>query len=426
MSLAAPTSPHTTSPRTTAPTIAWESTGLPRLAAIALIALGLLRMLPAFSFTSFHNDFSHYYLGGSMFANGLNPYTEHLQPHCEAMGVPFDPKIPYAAHPPLILFLFSGLAQLPPAIAYGAWLVIQVGCFILSLELTRRIVKARWQDAGWLLCIGIFANAVSLQALFYYSQVQLMVACLIYGALWARLQGRSATACGLITLAAAFKLYPAVLVPWFFFQPVQDRRDYLRRGLVMVGVGLVCLLLPGVQTWLDFVTLGLPALSDNALRWTNYSVQNLVMLASGTPTLHAWIGHPKLTAMTLSMLVLAGAYATVLFKRRDAIVACSILLAAATFGGIITWSHYLTILFLPVAWMWITAARQACPGWMKVAVFVAGAVLLTPQVDLIYLDAHQNVGQVLLHFYPLATAGFACWLMLRLQAEHHEGESVPV
>lgn len=389
-----------------------QSTTLRRCAAVTVLILGAIRLIPAFSFTEFHNDFAHYYLGGSLFGSGLNPYTEPLEPHCLQMGVRYDPTIPFAAHPPLILLLFSGIAPLAPGLAYGVWLLVQIACLLGCCELTRRILKLRWDAPGWLFCVGIFVNTISVQMLFYYSQIQLVVGLICYGALVAKLRGKPVVACGLITLAAALKLYPAVLLPWFLFSGIKRPKDVLLRGIGIGAIGSFCLILPGLQTWFDFVTLGIPALSGNAIKWTNYSIQNLVLMSLNTPSFQNF-PYAKLVASLGSLMIIGLCYTCIATQRLNTKTAFSLLLIAATVGGVITWSHYFVILLLPIAVLWQDSRHDSVTWPRRLAAYASGLVLLMPQVDMLILDSSNHLGRIFLHFYPLAASGFLAALLIQ-------------
>ena len=56
---------------------------------------------------SLRNDFIHYYYGAKLVAAGQNPYAAELLPLIEAAGGEYDPRIPHAAHPPLLLRSFG-------------------------------------------------------------------------------------------------------------------------------------------------------------------------------------------------------------------------------------------------------------------------------------------------------------------------------
>lgn len=391
-----------------------------RVVAYGLLALAVLRLVPLVSWTNFHNDFSHYYLGGWMLASGLNPYTEPLEFHCDRLGISPDPTIPYAAHPPLILLLFSQLSNLSPPIAYGVWLIVQLACLLGFLEVTRRILDQRWDSHAWLLIAAVFANSICVQKLFYYSQVQILVGLMAYLALWAHLQRRHAWACGLITLAAAFKIYPVVLLPWFFLAGIRSSSDVARRTAAVLGMGSACMTLPGITTWIDFLVIGVPRLSDHAVKWTNYSVQNFIFLlgrtAPGESLAELFGDRTKLIAALASLALIGLTYLSLFVRRTDPRTAFCMLVIAAAVGGVIAWAHYLTLLFLPVALLWQNTAHRSKAGWYAPACIV-GLLIWMPQLDFLVLESKGSVGRVLLHFYPLFAAVVASMGLLRVSRQ---------
>lgn len=372
-----------------------------RFVAVLLIAIGCLRLVPLLAESGYHNDFGHYYLGGWMLSTGLNPYTEPLSEHCHLLGTTPDPTIPYAAHPPMLLALFSLLANFSPAIAFGIWVFVQFAVFAAFLEVTRRLLNWRWSDFRWLVVVAVFCNATSVQRLFYYSQVQLLVATVLYLALLANLQRRHLTACGLLTLATAFKIFPVILVPWFFFSGVSKLSDVTRRTLVVCVVGVLCLLCSGVSTWHDFVTTGLPALSNHAVKWTNLSVQNLVSLLSYTSSGDLFRNHARTLGSVASVCLIGAAYLGVIVRRPPPKISFCVLLSAMTVGGVICWSHYFAMLLLPVALLW-RAAPEMKSSLTRITAGVTGTLVLMPQLDSVFIERGGNsIARILLQFYPL-------------------------
>lgn len=380
-----------------------------RLFAVAVIAVSIVRLAPAISFDQIHNDFSHYYIGGWLLANDLNVYTTSIEPYCARWGVEYDPTIPYAAHPPLILAWFSLFSVLPMKVAYCLWLACQFACVAGFVELTRRILKYRWNEPFWLLILGVYFNSLSFQLLFYYSQIQLAVGVLIYAAIYSDQNQRRRLACGLITVASAVKIYPVVLAPWFFFRQLRSLRDAAQRIGIMAITSAGCLALPGLGIWRDFVSLGVPTLAVNATKWCNYSLQNLVGMLSKAQAIAIGISPdsiqaPKTVASLVAVLAVVVCYALAYKMRSRAIAAVSVLLCVTMFAGIITWSHYLTVLLLPLALLF-KSARDAKQLPMQVASLGLGILLLTPKIDFAIFESFQwNSLRILAHFYPLYIA----------------------
>lgn len=384
--------------------------------ALVLIAIGLLRLIPVVTTSGFHDDFYHYYLGGWMYANGLNAYTEPLSLHCDRLGVEADPCIPFAAHPPLILGMFSLLSTFTPETAYWIWLACQFTIGLLFVEVTRRIVGCSWNDFRWLIVVAIYCNSLCVHKLVYYSQIQLLIATLMYLALAANMRRQHVRACGWITLAAAIKIFPVVLIPWFVFSGYRRLRDWelYRRLATIVVVAGTCVLVSGIGTWHDFVTIGIPNLSNHAMKWANGSIQSFVFFFSDTAIGGSFVesGHAKLAATLASILLLSIAYMAVVFRRPTQRVAFSILLIAATIGGVITWPNYMSMLLLPIALLWFSLATTKSL-WKRYIGILAGTLTLMPRLDtLFFATGGETMGHVLLTFYPLYAVIVVAWLLL--------------
>ncbi len=365
-----------------------------RIGAWTLIAAGLLRLSVVVSFSEIHNDFSHYYLGGIILSEGLNPYTEHLQSHCERFGFPYDDTIPYAAHPPMILRLFSALTVFSPATAYTIWLVIQTVCFVAFVELTRRILDVRWNDLSWLGLIALFTNSVCAHTLFHYSQIQLVVGVLILGAYRLHQSRYGKSACALIALAACFKIFPAMLLPWFVFAGTYSKRQWFDRIVIVTGVIMAAIQMTGPELWSNFLSEGLPSLTEKAEKWCNFSVQNLVLFIGNGTSLQLFNSH---AAKLASIVVAIGAYALAYRTRSSTQTSFSIVLSAMVVGGVIAWSHYYTLLLLPIALLWQQTAENR--NFRSIAI-LCSALALMPKLDLV-IPQHDTLWRVLVHFYPL-------------------------
>ena len=385
-----------------------------RILTVVLILLSCFRIVSNLSSTDIHNDFSHYYLGGWMYANSFNPYTEHLDAHCERLGFQADALIPHASHPPLLLLMFSLLSGCSPSVAYTIWAVCQFAILVCFLDVSRRILRLKWGDYSWLVIVAVFCNSTSVQKHFFYSQVQLLVGLICYLAFLASTRKRHVAACGLITLATGLKLYPLVLLPWFLWE---GRTAGARRYLVVLAVGLACLILPGIRTWYDFACLGIPNLAEHSVRWTNLSIQSLLQLLSQTPSMVVEsAGSPatNFTASCASLILIALAYLAIVLKRPESRVAFGVLLSTATVAGVIAWSHYFTLLLLPVALLWGRAMSMKSP-LVRILGCVAGVLVIMPQLDSVFFfGAPTSVSRVLLQFYPLLSTFIVCVLLLNV------------
>ncbi|QDU91335.1 hypothetical protein Pla175_47560 [Pirellulimonas nuda] len=385
---------------------------LMRVGAFAAIAVGAARIADTVAGADARNDFAHYYLSARMLLEGENPYTTPLAPRCEALGFEQDPRIPYGANPPLLIRSMACIAWAPPGAAYLAWLLTQVGCLV-GLALVLRRLTFQGGDGTWqLVGLAVLVNSSAVMTHFYYSQVQLPVALAIAGAVLLRVRGRTASAMALATAAAAFKLYPAVLLPWFLLSGLRGWGDLAKRVAAAAAVGLAALAVTGPEMWLSFVQEGLPVIQLSVGgSWTNYSLPSLAKMLSGAvagdlaspPAWSAPLG--KL----LGLLAIAAAYGRVLYGGLKPAAEASLLCLAMMAASLVCWSHYFVLAALPAAVL-TAGARGRGPRAMLVAAPLA-VLLLWPELDAATPFFQPLAARVLLHFYPLAVMGLAAWMI---------------
>lgn len=145
-------------------------------------------------------------------------------------------------YPPFAAVLFAGIAWLPEVGAASVWYVINVGA--LALLFARLVLLADglsgrelgvWVTAAVLINFGpLFSGILRLQ-------VSLLLAALMVEALWSYRRGRSFGAGLWIALAAAIKVYPAVLA-----LPLVVRRDWRGIGGLVAGTVVAWVLVPAV------------------------------------------------------------------------------------------------------------------------------------------------------------------------------------
>ncbi|HEX6963124.1 MAG TPA: glycosyltransferase family 87 protein [Lacipirellula sp.] len=376
-----------------------------RLIAWALVFVGVARLLAYTGTAPYRNDFAHYYLSANILLSGENPYMTPLEPLCRELGLEYDRRIPTGANPPLLIRTVTLVAWLPLPAAYWAWVGLQTLALGGLLMATRRLIAIDADDARWLLIVGVVLNTTTLQRQIYYSQVQVMVAAALAAALLLHVNMRFAAAAALATLAAALKLYPAALVPWFMLAGLQGWRDFARRSLSAAAVGVAVLGVTGIETWRSFIVDGLPVIKLSVgTSLTNYSLPNLVNIISGE--LFGWplsataANLTKLCGKLLAVAALAGAYIVVWRRRLEPIAALGILTAAMMTASLVCWSHYFVLMTLPVAWLWRRASETGATRGQW-PLLIAGSLCLWPELDWA-IPITGDLPRLLLHFYPLA------------------------
>lgn len=385
----------------------------------ALIFSGILTQVKGLPGGFERNDFAHYYLSATILLRGENPYTVPLEPLCEEFGFEYDQRIPYGANPPLLIRAFTLIAWMPPQIAFGVWMAIELGLLCLLLECTRRIVGWHTHQVTWWLFVGFVLSSTSLQAHTYYSQVQLLVAAVLAVAFAARLKGQHWLACGLVALAAGFKIYPAVLLPWFVLFGAQSNKERCYRAGVVAGVLMLIVAVTGVPAWISFVREGLPVIQSNmtVTSRTNYSLQALLVNAlPGTLGLFGIAEAGSIAATVArwsSPLVILATYLLLWRKQLANYAAFCLLIVVMILCSPVAWSHYMVLMVLPAAILFRSAASMGSDHVRNLVYLVAG-LSVTPELDGSFFSRSEHVIAWAIHYYPLYVLVAAAVLFVRL------------
>lgn len=388
----------------------------------ALMVGGIVALASATFGAHDRNDFAHYYLSATILLSGDDPYLVPLKPLCDQYGFEYDARIPYGANPPLLIRMFTCLAWLSPSVAFAIWATFQIVCLVAFLEATRRIVHWNATDVRFWLFVGLVLSSTSLQSHFVYSQVQLLVGAVIAAAYLARRNRRHLLACGLIALAAGFKIYPAVLLPWFVFSAASRRGDWLRRtAVVAVVTATVLAVVTGAATWISFIKNGLPVIHANTsvVSHTNYSIQAALVNGLGglLPLVLPESGsHVAAIVARLAAPAIILAVYLLLYLRRMHLsdsAAFSVLVVTMILCSPVAWAHYLVLMIPPVAILFVASKRFADVRTRQVA-YTAAALSLMPCLDASLFGISDHPLSWLVHYYPLYTLLIVAGLFLRL------------
>lgn len=387
-----------------------------------LAAVGLMGIWQTLPGAASRNDFAHYYLSAKILLSGGDPYLVPLEPLCEEYGFEYDRRIPYGANPPLLIRMFSAIAWMPPTAAYGAWLGLQFGLLALLLEATRRILGWRANDVRWWLIVSLVLCSTSLRIHFYYSQVQVLVGAAIAWAYFARLRKRHLLACGLVALAAGFKLYPAVLLPWFVLAGVKDIREPLRRSLVVAtGLGLA-LAATGPAAWISFIENGLPVIhhEGSVVSYTNYSLQAVLVNGLGG-LLSQWLPENAAhvagaVARAVALGTITAAYLYVWLRKPGERAGFCLLIITMIACSPVAWAHYMVLMILPAALL-IQAAQNLRDERLRWTAYATAWLVLMPDLDAPLLREFRHSAEVLtwiVHYYPLYLLALAAYLVVQI------------
>lgn len=391
----------------------------------AAILVGIVNIAVVAQNADSRIDFTHYYVSAQYLNEGLNPYRTSLTPRFHELGFAEDIRIPYGANPPLLIRLMSPLALLPPSAAFTGWFLLQAVSLVGLLWTIRRILGPQVSRAQYVAMMAVFVNGTAIASHFSYSQVQLLVAWGIATALLLHLSGRTKSAVALITLAASFKIYPAVLIPWFMFSKLRGRQDFFERLAVSSVVLFAALAIVGIDGWRSFIQDGLPTIQMSVVgSWTNYSIPSFA--SASTSLLTEGTGPPVWSAAVgklLAVLTITAVYLRISRGDLKPQVAVSLLTLATMASSLVCWSHYFVLAALPAAVLVAESFRDKRQSMLWPSLIAA--LLIAPALDA-YLPNIEPIGlRVVVHFYPLYIMALAAVMLSKVGLRSAEIKTNP-
>lgn len=373
-------------------------------AIVMLIGVGIIRVVMSLPGQEFKNDFAHFYASSRLWLQGEPVYRADLEPQFEEYGFEYDPRIFKATNPPLLVILFVPFACLSPKGAFIAWALFQAFCLAIMLAVTGKLLRPELSRRGWWLIVALTLVSNPVFYHFYFSQVQFLLGAAIYGALLLSSRGRALAACLLVTAIGMLKLFPFVLLPWFVLRDAKDLKTVVIRGASCVALMIGLFAVSGISAWVDFVTIGIPAIASGVLNQSlNFSIPTFIgnlgfAWFDFEPTPFQASVCRKIGAVT-GLAVIAAAYAAAFFwvKRREA--QFSILCIAMLLAGATCWAHYLVLLILPLALVALHLAAN--PSFLKNNLYVTSLIALLFVFAPIVSTPDAPILSVLMHYFPL-------------------------
>ncbi len=309
-------------------------------------------------------------------------------------------------YPPGGTLLLAGLAVLPFPAAVIAWYLLNAGAYVWACaRLVRLCDEIAGRPVGPLVVLAGVLNILPLGTALQRGQLAPLLFALMVEALWCYRKGRTLHSGVWIGLAAAIKLYPAVVV-----LPLVVRREW--RGLAgfAICVALLWFVLPpvvlGFHAGWDTTTAWLRGVLLPFLTESGFAEQpvfegiNQFALSNQSffGVLSRWLARDALPAHEpfagtcanlstnairllagLLSLVLVGLMAWLASRRTEhggfaEAAVWSLPMLAANFMSHIAWNHYFVVLTLPYALLAV-AAHLESPGprrrWLVAALALA-------------------------------------------------------
>ena len=381
-----------------------------------MIAVGLVGIVRNVQTAPRSIDFSHYYLASNFVISGRDPYSEPLRPHCERLGLEYDARIPIGAHPPLLLRTFATFSWLPLAQAYGIWACVQALCAVTTVALTLRLLAIPLTSRLGVLLIGLVCCSTAMLDHWYYSQVQLLVGVVLLGAYALARREHYQPACALVGLAAFFKLYPALLLPWFVMYRSTGIRDIAGRLLVIAGVGAAVWGVTGFDAWHGFVTRGLPVIQSGSESLSNFSLQAGVARAAQACLIGTADWLPGLLAKLIALGMISWAYWTAWRRPLAEHVPFCLLVTVMLLTSPVSWAHYLVLMIFPAAVL-IRESLRSSNLYARFGGIAIAVLCLMPYLDLYLLPPEPSWWRVAVHLYPTIALVFAAAVLSGLRTD---------
>ena len=338
-------------------------------------------------------DFNHYYVGSRMLLEGQNPYTTSLKGMSQALGFTFSEQLPIASYPPSFLWLLMPLAALPPRGAFAIWVSLEIGCLMLILWLTRRLLGERLSARAWLFVAALTVTSRTVTYHLLFSQAQLLLATLVLAGYAAQRAGKHGWACLAVSIAGILKFYPFILLPWFIWSGGGGARARLYRVLGVIGLVVAGVVLTGPALWRDFLQHGIPmGVGEEIGRNFHFSLPALVTNLGYVHHDH----HPSPAAkqwwwfmgtMT-GLAVIASAYGVCLATPRDSEAQFSLLCVAMLIGTVTVQGHYFIFLVFPLTVAAIRIAAKPTPVHVVALILLVLAVNCVDPPDAPFLWRH--------------------------------------
>jgi hypothetical protein len=221
---------------------------------LALVAVFVWRgFLPAWK--SLNTDFPDYYLAARLYRQGyaleqIYDWT-WIQRQKDHAGIQ-RPIVAFTLLTPFSLLPVLPFSSLPPLSAKHCWLLVNVVLLAVVGCLLHRITRLGARRVS----ILMFLAMVPLRSNFLYGQEYILLLFLLTFAAWLYFEGQTAACGGVLAIAGALKIYPALFV--FFFARKKQWRAALGLCVGSFGLWLLSIGLFGFETIRTYLVEVLP------------------------------------------------------------------------------------------------------------------------------------------------------------------------
>ncbi|HZE88121.1 MAG TPA: glycosyltransferase family 87 protein, partial [Verrucomicrobiae bacterium] len=269
----------------------------------------------------------------------------------------------YYLYPPLFAVAFVPLATLPYGVAFGAWLLLNVGFLAGALVLCL--------PPRGLRTLPGFAAALLVALTFYpvwhhlkIGQSSLLVLLLLAACLALLRRGREGAAGIALSGAILLKLTPVIFIPFLWMRG--RRRAAIVSAAGVAALTALSLAVTGWPAQITYVTRMVPLLSAGTAFYPNQSLNGFVtrLLGAGDlmkADLSTGLGAARAASGAAAAVLLALSFLAIHRRRREAGArgdedGFALLTVASLLASPISWEHHYVCLLLPA---WILIGRYS-------------------------------------------------------------------
>jgi hypothetical protein len=151
-------------------------------------------------------------------------------------------------NPPIMPITLYPLMKLPPVIGATVWFAIKVALTTVAILLCFRMAQERGEKMpAWVEGFIIFLSARPILSDLHHGNINLLILFLIVATLYAWRNGYDVLAGILLALAIAYKVTPALFVPYFAL-----KRSWRTLGATLAGLVLFFLVIPSLVLGVRF------------------------------------------------------------------------------------------------------------------------------------------------------------------------------
>ncbi len=338
---------------------------------------------------AYHHDFSVFYSAAIALREHLDPYTVDLVPIGQRMGMKIWPLV-HTTDTPFALLLFMPFSLVAPATAHTIWIALNGIAMAGALIL---LIRPKYSGLDLRMALAIAALALLYAPVtenFLFSQRQALILLLLVLVMRSLESGREARAGLLLALAAAYRVFPILMVGYFVVRRQWRPLMFIALGLALVGaVTVVAMGLPLCANFLRGVHLALIATSDPA----DVAIRGLIIrslakvfgdrLDSRMEMLQ------RVTIVCAQLTILTLTVRPALYNPQQAVFdprSYGLWIAATVVLSPLSWIHYMILLLIPLVAIAAAADRHQCSRrafYAAVASYLLIAVTSHVRVNLV-------------------------------------------